>query len=103
MTVTRYAGDWQAAGACQSADPDIFFPLSASGASTPQISEARRICARCTVRRECLDFAMRNGEMHGIWGGTTPEDRVRARRQEIARRRTAGTDWRRGAPDVRAS
>lgn len=103
MTVTRYASDWQAAGACQSADPDIFFPLSGSGASTSQISEARRICARCTVRRECLDFAMRNGEMHGIWGGTTPEDRVRARRQETARRRTAGTAWRLDAPDVRAS
>ena len=30
---------------------------------------------------------MSSGETHGIWGGTTPEDRTRARRQEAARRR----------------
>lgn len=98
MTATRYAGDWQTAGACLSADPDIFYPVSGSGASLAQINEARRICGRCSVRRECLDFAIQTGEAHGIWGGTTPEDRTRARRQEMARRRQpAGGAWRRTA------
>jgi WhiB family redox-sensing transcriptional regulator len=95
MTVPQYAGGWQAAGACQSADPEIFFPVSGTGASAPQIQQARQVCAGCPVRRECLDWAMRSGEMHGIWGGTTPEDRTRTRRKEAARRRHAARrPWR---------
>ena len=102
MTATLYAGEWLSAGACQSADPEIFFPVSGSGAAAPQIEQALRICADCRVRRECLEFAMNNSEMHGIWGGTTPEDRTRARRSEAARRRHARKTWR-PAPDTRAS
>jgi WhiB family redox-sensing transcriptional regulator len=93
MTTTQYAGEWRAAGACLSADPELFFPVSGAGASTRQIDEAKRICAHCQVRRECLAFAMGTGESHGIWGGTTPEDRTRARRAEAARRRHAAKGW----------
>jgi WhiB family redox-sensing transcriptional regulator len=103
MTATLYAGEWQAAGACLSADPEIFFPVSGTGASAPQIELARQICGRCPVRRECLDWAMDSGEMHGIWGGTTPEDRTRARRKDAARRRHAARRRWPTAPDVRAS
>lgn len=103
MTVPQYVGEWQAAGACLSADPEIFFPVSAAGASAPQIEQARRICARCPVQRECLDWAMSSGEMHGIWGGTTPEERTRVRRKEAARRRHAARRAWLLAPDARAS
>ena len=103
MTATLYAGEWQAAGACLSADPEIFFPVSGTGASAAQIERARQICAGCPVRRECLDWAMTSGEMHGIWGGTTPEDRTRARRKEAAHRRHAVRRGWAAAPDIRAS
>jgi WhiB family redox-sensing transcriptional regulator len=73
-------GDWRAAGACVTADPDLFFPISARGAGVQQADRAVRICASCQVRRQCLEFAMRTGETEGIWGGTTPEERVRALR-----------------------
>lgn len=78
---------WRAAGACASADPDLFFPVSATGISAAQADQACRICAGCRVRRQCLQFAMDHGEMEGIWGGTTPEERVRARRAMTARER----------------
>jgi len=87
-------GEWRAAGACLSADPEIFFPVSGSGVSAYQIAEAKRICAGCQVRQECLAFATRNGESNGIWGGTTPEERTKARRAAAARRRQANRDWR---------
>ena len=77
---------WRAAGACVSADPDLFFPISSAGKAVAQIAEARRICGRCQVRSQCLDFAMATGETAGIWGGTTPEERIRARREKNARR-----------------
>lgn len=81
------APSWRAAGACTSADPDLFFPVSAVGVAAEQAEQACRICADCEVRRQCLEFAMEHAEMEGIWGGTTPEQRMRARR--------AMTSWRR--------
>jgi WhiB family transcriptional regulator, redox-sensing transcriptional regulator len=86
MTATVSAGNWRSAGACLSADPDLFFPISTTGPAEKQIAMAKMICAGCTVRRECLEFAMTHDQLYGIWGGTTPEDRQRARRR---RRRAA--------------
>jgi hypothetical protein len=44
---------------------------------------------------------MRTGEANGIWGGTTPEERIRARRKATRRRRESQA-WQQ-APNVRAS
>jgi len=38
-------------------------------------TEARAICARCPVRAECLDHALRTNEQYGIWGGTNVQER----------------------------
>ncbi len=91
MTATGTAANWRSAGACLSADPDLFFPISSTGPAERQIAKAKTICAGCQVRRECLDFALRNRLVYGIWGGTTPEDRQRDRRRErrAAKRRVA--------------
>jgi WhiB family redox-sensing transcriptional regulator len=32
-------------------------------------AEAKAICATCPVITDCLDFALRNGEKWGVWGG----------------------------------
>jgi WhiB family redox-sensing transcriptional regulator len=98
MTDFESAG-WRAAGACVSADPDLFFPVSGAGKAAAQAARACRICAACPVRRECLEFAMEGGEMEGIWGGTTPEERVRARRKAADARRRA----RRNGQEVQAA
>ena len=34
------------------------------------------------MRRECPEFALTHYQVHGIRGGTTPEDRQRERRRE---------------------
>ncbi|HIG27176.1 MAG TPA: WhiB family transcriptional regulator [Verrucomicrobiales bacterium] len=38
------------------------------------ISEARRICRACSVRPECLAYALDfpAADMHGVWAGLTP-------------------------------
>jgi WhiB family redox-sensing transcriptional regulator len=51
MTATGSAVNWRAAGACLSADPDLFFPISSTGPAERQIARAKMICARCRVRR----------------------------------------------------
>jgi WhiB family redox-sensing transcriptional regulator len=86
--MTEYASaGWRAAGACVTADPELFFPISPGGGSARQIAQARRICAGCQVRHQCLESALRTNETEGIWGGTTPQERAQARRDEIARRK----------------
>lgn len=82
MSATGSATNWRSAGACLSADPDLFFPISSTGPAERQIAQAKMICAGCGVRRDCLDFALSHDQVYGIWGGTTPEDRQRDRRRK---------------------
>jgi WhiB family transcriptional regulator, redox-sensing transcriptional regulator len=87
MTATGSAVNWRSSAACLSADPDLFFPISSTGPAERQIARAKVICAGCPVRVQCLDFALTHDQTHGIWGGTTAEDRQRDRRRR--RRRAA--------------
>ncbi len=75
-------GYWRVLAACQSIDPELFFPVSASGKSLEQVTAAKAVCAACPVRQECLAFAFRTGQAHGIWGGLTVEERQQALRRE---------------------
>jgi WhiB family redox-sensing transcriptional regulator len=67
--------DWRSAAGCRSADPDLFFPLSSSGRALDQVAEAKAICTGCRVRRECLAFALSTGQLHGVWGGLSEQER----------------------------
>jgi WhiB family redox-sensing transcriptional regulator len=75
MTEDACPGDWWAGAACRFADPDLFFPVSSSGLSRFQVAEAKELCARCQVRPECLQYALQAREVHGVWGGTSEEER----------------------------
>ncbi len=66
---------WMLEAKCLDADPEAFFPEK--GGST---REAKRICATCPVRGECLDYALANDERFGIWGGLSERERRRAKR-----------------------
>jgi WhiB family redox-sensing transcriptional regulator len=72
--------DWRYHAACGSLDPDLFFPVSTSGASLTDIETAKRICQRCPVSAPCLRWALDRGQVSGIWGGTTEEERRLLRR-----------------------
>lgn len=58
---------WRTAAACQSCDPDLFFPLSSSGPAVEQIAQAKQVCSRCPVQPQCLAFALRTHQAHGVW------------------------------------
>ncbi len=72
------SADWMARGACHGIDPELFFPISATGRSTPQIDTAKAVCGRCVVSDDCLSYALRVMP-DGIWGGTTREERIAVR------------------------
>jgi WhiB family transcriptional regulator, redox-sensing transcriptional regulator len=85
LTLLGGGEQWKSMAACGSAEPDLFFPISAATSNQLQVSEAKIVCARCLVRRECLDFAIQTRQMHGIWGGMTEEERysaVKTRQQQ---------------------
>jgi WhiB family redox-sensing transcriptional regulator len=73
---------WQARANCMGVDPDLFFPER--GAST---REAKDVCRGCVAREDCLEYALENGEMFGIWGGMSERERRRLRRARAIERR----------------
>ncbi|MGH9022734.1 MAG: WhiB family transcriptional regulator [Acidimicrobiia bacterium] len=75
-TLRPEAPRWQERANCLGVDPELFFPER--GAST---REAKSVCAGCAVRVECLEFALRNHEKFGIWGGLSERERRRIRRR----------------------
>jgi WhiB family redox-sensing transcriptional regulator len=78
---------WRSAAVCVTADPELFFPVSASRLSPEQVAEAKTFCGRCPVRSECLDFAYQTHSVHGIWGGLTEEERLRRAPAGVTARR----------------
>jgi hypothetical protein len=48
--------------------------------STKKRQEAKALCGQCPVREACLEFAVVNGEIFGVWGGTGRRDREVLRR-----------------------
>ena len=70
---------WMLAAACREVGVDVFFPDKGDDHVSP-----RRICHfTCTVRLQCLDYAMRlEGDLSrtkrsGIFGGFTPDQRAK--------------------------
>jgi WhiB family redox-sensing transcriptional regulator len=59
---------------CRGEDRSLFFP---SLGTDP--AKARVICSICPVRQECLDYAVADAEIVGIWGGTSAKQRQRLR------------------------
>jgi WhiB family redox-sensing transcriptional regulator len=76
--------DWESRAACLSADPELFFPVSETGPSVAETVRAKALCARCEVRGECLAFALATWQPHGVWGGTSPEERTVLRKKARA-------------------
>jgi WhiB family redox-sensing transcriptional regulator len=63
-------GAWRQRGACQTVDPETFFPAPSEPAD-PAVA----LCRTCEVQGACLAWALEVGDCHGVWGGTTPRER----------------------------
>ncbi|MCX5052485.1 MULTISPECIES: WhiB family transcriptional regulator [unclassified Streptomyces] len=83
---------WREQAACLRVDPELFFPISNSGPTLRQIDDAKAVCGRCPVARQCLDWAVRVGQVDGIWGGTTESERRAMRGRELPRTQPCMSD-----------
>ena len=66
---------WFDQARCAGIPAKVFFPFKQE---TKKVQQAKRICQKCTVRKECLVFALENENDggDGIFGGLTREERV---------------------------
>ena len=78
--------DWRSRAACLDKDPELFFPVGNTGPALQQIEDAKKICQSCTVKDQCLNWALDAGQDHGVWGGMS-EDERRAMKRRAARSR----------------
>lgn len=81
--------DWRSQSSCSDQDPELFFPIGTTGPAVEQADAAKRICAGCSVREECLEFAIASNQDAGIWGGLTEDERRTLKRARQRRRRLA--------------
>jgi WhiB family redox-sensing transcriptional regulator len=73
MFPTRPA--WQLDAACRGMQTDLFFPERGQ-----PVEMAKAVCAQCSVRVACLEFALSTGDRFGIWGGVSERPRQALRR-----------------------
>jgi len=69
---------WRFLAECRGEDASYFFApnyFERRGQKDAREAVAKRICARCRVRTECLDYALANREPHGLWGGLNEMER----------------------------
>ena len=72
--------NWDLA-ACRGLDTERFYATSFGS-----VARAKGVCRHCFVQADCLSVAdelergLGRKMVHGIWGGLTPEERIKRRR-----------------------
>lgn len=78
MSSQRVDELWQDKAACRGPQAAVFFPPShfeRKDEKEEREVRAKAICAQCSVKKPCLDYALKIREPHGIWGGLNEIER----------------------------
>jgi WhiB family redox-sensing transcriptional regulator len=74
LLVAELRPAWQRRAACRGKPPAWWFTERGG----MELELARRVCAGCAVRAECLEFALEAGDnLSGVWAGTSATERRR--------------------------
>lgn len=70
-------GRWRDKASCKNVDNRLFFDFFQGNckADDERLAFLKELCSKCPVKKECLDFAVRNGIQYGVWGGLLPKER----------------------------
>jgi WhiB family redox-sensing transcriptional regulator len=63
---------------CAQVDPELFFPEENEDSKTSyyvNIKAAKKVCSNCPLTIKCLEYALNNGPIQGVWGGLTEKER----------------------------
>lgn len=83
---------WRLDALCAQVGGDFWFAEKGPN-STADVNIAKAVCRLCEVRADCLDYALRSGQPHGIWGGLAPGERDRLRRRRGIRVQRWEPSW----------
>lgn len=67
--------EWLDDALCQGIHAHIWYPPLEAPNPGNYYSVGKKVCFRCPVWRECLDYAKDGNETWGMWGGLTPQER----------------------------
>lgn len=90
MVASQSSEMWQVRAACRGPQAVVFFPPSYVERKEERLSrerEAKSLCRTCSVRTDCLEYALRIKEPHGIWGGLNESERKQVLDRRIAQPR----------------
>lgn len=66
-------GEWVERAMCVGEDPELWFPVELYEPRKETLSKETRkaimICSMCPVIGDCLKYAKKTRQKHGIWGG----------------------------------
>ena len=85
MALRATTDSWQVRAACKGPQATAFFPPAHAERKDDKLQREQRakaICKTCSVCSDCLEYALRIREPHGIWGGLNE-----AERKQLAERR----------------
>lgn len=71
---------WEQSAACRGEDTNLFY-------DPREEHTAKAVCVPCPVREQCLQHALSNEELFGVWGGKTENERRKIRKQHVNRPR----------------
>ena len=82
---------WQIRAACRGPQSIVFFPpthFERKDEKLEREQRAKAICSSCGVKDDCLRYALKIREQHGVWGGLTEAERkaVLAEREAVGAR-----------------
>lgn len=63
-------------GLCAQIDPELWHPDKGERAQ-----EAKDTCDRCPVIHACLEYALWDTSLYGVWGGLSERERAKLRAQ----------------------
>jgi WhiB family redox-sensing transcriptional regulator len=69
---------WTDDAACRDSEGALFYPADSAERKEERLEReliAKRICASCAVREDCLEAALARHESYGIWGGLNEFER----------------------------
>ncbi|MFG1976973.1 WhiB family transcriptional regulator [Nonomuraea fuscirosea] len=80
--------EWPKRAACIGVPLYVLYPEDRSARrdeKRPRFNKAkaRKVCAPCPVRQECLDWALRSNDTEGVHGGLMPDEQVAERRRRV--------------------
>jgi WhiB family transcriptional regulator, redox-sensing transcriptional regulator len=80
---------WLNQARCLNEDPELFFPVGNTGPAVDQIEQAKAVCRECNVTSQCLEYAIKENQDTGVWGGLSEDERKSLKRKYARARRAS--------------